>query len=246
MLPHRLPALTAALVLALSHTQASSAAAQTASVGTDPNAAERAALITRLAALRDDFVAETRSQTDSCAIAPPAIKIMVIPSYGNYDSKSNVIQTESWWLLSPREKGFMFRLAGPGADEAAAQRVYERGAHQWVFIHELGHWWQACTSANKRHTRYDREYDANRIAAAYWREHDPAVGQFLMTVFRNVASSPSPVPAGQSAIAYFNANYDKLLPTPAYSWYQATMNVAVSAESPAPSLAQALHDSALR
>ena len=136
--------------------------------------------------------------------------MVVTPSYGNDDAGANAVQTEAWWLLSPREKGFMRQLAGPAPDDAGAKRVFETGAHRWVFIHELGHCWQACTGAKAHRTRYQLEYDANRIAAAYWHERDPEIVQYLQRIFRSVAASPSPVPAGQTAADYFNENYDQL------------------------------------
>lgn len=81
------------------------------------------------------------------------------------------------------------------------------------------------------------EYGANRIALAYWREQDPGFATFISDFFKKLlASTPSPVPAGEQVEPYFNANYQKLGPSPAYPWFQARMIVTATEESPAPSL----------
>ncbi len=41
-------------------------------------------------------------------------------------------------------------------------------------------------------------------------------------------------------IPYFNANYQKLGPTPAYRWYQSKMNVAADDQRPMPTFKQIL------
>ncbi len=53
------------------------------------------------------------------------------------------LKTSAWELLSDEEKSGFFRMPGPGATEEAARADFEIGAHHWVFVHELGHWWQA-------------------------------------------------------------------------------------------------------
>jgi hypothetical protein len=54
--------------------------------------------------------------------------------------------------------------------------------------------------------------------------------------------APNPVPAGQDTTAYFNDNYEKLGPTPAYIWFQMQMCVKVFAETPAPTFLQTLRE----
>ena len=85
------------------------------------------------------------------------------------------------------------------------------------------------------------EYGANRIAAAYWRLKDPA---FMQRTEEKMAllspTMPSPMPEGQAKEAFFNENYQKLAPTPAYIWFQYGMVLDVQAERPLPSLLQTL------
>lgn len=194
----------------------------------------------RLNTLRDAFVQKTLAAGFTCPIAPPTIVLIEVASYGNYDPATNQLQTPAWQQLQPEERDFFLHLAGPGADEKAAQDFFESGTHRWVFIHEMGHWWQKCIASNAGRTPYQVEYDANRIAAAYWREIDPSLMVTLDGAFHHVLESSNPVPAGQSPEAYFNANYDKLGLSPDYGWFQARMVTSVNAEKPAPSFAQSL------
>lgn len=195
------------------------------------------------------FVKATTASGLTCAIAPPKLVIEDVPSYGSYDPDTNALRSSLWELLQPKERGIFFRMAaaaqgpGPEPDEAAARREFETGVHHWVFVHELGHWWQACRKVNDGRKPYAFEYEADRIAAAYWREHDPAVAHHMDEGFQViVAHSPNPVPPGQETAKYFNDNYEKLGPTPAYIWFQSQMCVTAFAEKPAPSFLQTLHE----
>jgi hypothetical protein len=138
-----------------------------------------------------------------------------------------------------RPEEVFFHLAGLDADENAAHRVFEHGTYGWVFVHELGHWWQACIGSAENKTHYRREYDANRIAAAYWRGHDPPMLQGWTAGFsRILAGAPNPVPAGQTPEEYFN--YLGLTHSADYTWFQARLVTDVSAENPPPTFAVVL------
>jgi hypothetical protein len=215
---------------------------------TEPDPAVSAATMQKLTALRDNFAQKAKSDSPACTLAPPTIEIKDTPSFGNYVPETNTLEISAWWLLTPERRAFFRELAGKDADEDAARRVFENGTHRWVFIHELGHWWQACTGFLNSAKHYQVEYDANRIAAAYWRENDPGLMQGLASGFEHMLSSkPSPVPTGQPLEDYFNANYDSLGLRPDYVWFQARMVSDVNAEKPAPSFADALmHSQPLR
>ena len=117
---------------------------------------------------------------------------------------------------------------------------FDKGAHGWIFIHELGHWWQACRNVNSKSGPYQVEYGADRISPAYWREVDPAIVATMMPIFQSVVDhAPNPVPVGEDVEAYFNKHYQELGPSPAYPWFQSRMNIAAYEESqrpPSPSL----------
>jgi hypothetical protein len=202
---------------------------------------ERDATLAKATAVRDAFVARIHANGFSCPIPIPAILVEDVPSFGQYDEKTNVIRTSDWTLLNPRERAFFFQLAGPGAKEAEVRTTFDRGAHGWIFIHELGHWWQACQNVTSNSGPYQVEFGADRISLAYWREVDPSVVDTMMPIFRGVLDhSPNPVPAGEDVEAYFNKHYQELGPGPAYPWFQSRMNVAAYDEKPYPTFIQAL------
>jgi hypothetical protein len=213
--------------------------AQSASSGTH-NAAV-ATTLAKATAVREAFVAHIHADGFSCPIPAPTILVEDVPSFGQYDNKTNVIRTSDWTLLNPQERAFFFQLAGPGAKETDVRTTFDKATHGWIFIHELGHWWQACRNVNSNSGPYQVEFGADRISLAYWREVDPSVVDTMMPIFRSVfGHSPNPVPAGEDVETYFNKHYQELGPSPAYPWFQSRMNVAAYEEKPAPTFAQAL------
>jgi len=210
-------------------------------ISPEAQAADSAAVRAKVTALRDTFVARIYSTGLTCPNSPPKIVMDDVPSFGSYDNEDNTLRTADWYALVPEEREVFFRLAGPNSDEKAARDFFEVAAHKWIFIHELGHWWQNCQKQMDGPPPYSVEYGANRIAAAYWREVDPALAQKMADLFTGIYEhSPSPVPAGQSLEPYFNTHYQELGPTPAYRWYQSQMNAAVFAEKPALTFNEAL------
>ncbi len=215
------------------------AAAQ--SPGAQSGVGERATTLARVTALRDRFVAQLKMDGFTCPIAPPKILVEDVPSMGQYDDETNTLRTADWTLLNPGEKAFMRQLAGPDASEAEMRVVFEKAAHQWIFMHELGHWWQACRGFTLTHSHYAVESGANRMALAYWRENDPSVVTLMMRLFHQVLDhTPSPVPAGESVETFFDKNYETLGPSPSYPWFQSQMNVTLEGEMPVPSLKKVL------
>jgi hypothetical protein len=202
---------------------------------------ERAATLAKTTAVRDNFVARIHANGFNCPIPVPTILVEDVPSFGQYDDKTNIIRTSDWTLLNPQERAFFFQLAGPGAKEADVRAKFEQGAHGWIFIHELGHWWQACRNVSFNRDHYQVEFGADRISLAYWREVDPSVVGAMIPIFQNVlANAPNPVPAGEKVEAYFDKHYQELGPSPAYPWFQSRMNVSAYEEKPAPTFAQSL------
>jgi hypothetical protein len=189
-------------------------------------------------------VKATVSAGMSCPIAPPKIVVKDVPSYGNYDSATNTLTTSAWEQLTDEEKSGFFQMLGPGTTEDAARAEFEMGAHSWVFVHELGHWWQACRNVPETGSGYAIESGADRVAAAYWREHDASIIAHQRGVFEFIQSHvPRPVPAGQSVEAYFDAHYpDKFGSVREYIWFQARMCLAMFDEKPSPTFAQSLKE----
>jgi len=143
---------------------------------------------TQMTSLRDEFVKAAVKAGFTCPIAPPTILVVDVPSFGNYDPESNTLKTPAWEQLTDGERGRFYRLLGPGTSEAAARAEFETGAHHWVFVHEMGHWWQACRGLVNADKHYAVEFGANRIATAYWQERDPQVVAHQRAVFEGLLS----------------------------------------------------------
>ena len=212
--------------------------AQTQTTG--PSTGDLGITQTEAAALRDAFVTRLRNAGFTCSLQVPAIVVEDVPSFGQYRPETNTVRTSNWNLLSQPEKAMFVQLAGPGKQESDARHLFDV-AHQWIFIHELGHWWQACSGGNAAKSHYQVEYGANRIALSYWREVNPQVAETMKPVFQAVVDhAPSPVPPDQSVEDYFNANYETLGPSPRYPWFMSRMNLAAVDVMPGPTFAAAL------
>src|SRR5580692_2285446 len=99
-----------------------------------------AALIRELGELRDAFV--KRIDEEGYRPCPrPRIELGAVPAGGRYQPQRNLIIITPWSQLSAAQQQ---GLAGviPGAGPEAARAVYESGTYRWVFVQELGHWWQ--------------------------------------------------------------------------------------------------------
>jgi hypothetical protein len=123
-----------------------------------------------------------------------------------------------------------------------ARKEFEDGVHHWVIVHELGHWFQACRGITEKTAKpYAIEFGADRIAAAYWNEHDAGVIAHQRPVFEGILHNfPNPVPEGAKVEQYFSAHYQELGPTPGYLWFQSRMCLTAFDEKPTPSLKRAL------
>lgn len=208
---------------------------------TESHSAEQAVTLVKATAVRDAFIARIRADGFSCPIPVPTILVEDIPSFGQYDEKTNIIRTSDWALLNSGEKAFIARLAPPGASEEKIRITFERVAHGWIFIHELGHWWQACRNVSFNASHYQVEYGADVISLAYWREVDPSIVDTMIPLCRSVlANAPNPVPPGEDVEPYFDKHYQELGPSPAYPWFQSRMNTTAYDEKPALTFAQSL------
>ena len=198
--------------------------------------------LSRLQALRDSFVRRAIATGFKCTLPPPKILIDKVVSFGGYDRAKNTLTIVEWDQLPKDQKAFFGMLAGKGATSDLVRQTFETVIHKYVFVHELGHWTQACRKWRAWNNHYATEQDANRVSTAYWREVDSTVLTVMSQSFaRFTEGMPSPVPAGNDEKKFFNDNYGKLVPTPGFIWYQANMVAIAYKESPAPTLKQMLH-----
>jgi hypothetical protein len=196
----------------------------------------------KMTALRDSFVQSVKDAGFTCPIAVPPVLVEDVPSFGSYDPETNTLRTSAWSLLKPEESQMFYHFMGPNATEAVARNEFEDGVHHWVIVHELGHWFQACRGITEKTAKpYAIEFGADRIAAAYWNEHDPGVIAHQRRVFEAILHNfPNPVPEGASVEPYFNDHYQELGPTPGYLWFHSRMCLTAFDEKPATSFKKAL------
>ncbi|MBS0378370.1 MAG: hypothetical protein JSS29_07790 [Proteobacteria bacterium] len=171
---------------------------------------------------------------------PPRITLADTPSFGNYRPESNEIVVASWQTLTSEERQDFAQMAKEIGGRATAVSVFEGGTYRWVFMHELGHWWQACVKQT-RPSSYEEENGANRIALAFWREQDPHFAAGIVHGFEAlVRAVPSPVPAGSTPQQYLDAHFTELAKGDTYTWFQAESIASLAHEEPPPSLHKAL------
>jgi hypothetical protein len=170
----------------------------------------------------------------------PSITLHDTPSFGNYLPEKNEIVLASWASLSKEERDEFAQMAAQIGGRATAVSVFEGGTYRWVFVHELGHWWQSCRQ-QVRPNSFEEENGANRIALAFWRRQDPRFAEGIVHGFEALIHDfPSPVPEGQTLQEYVDANFETVAKGDTYTWFQASSIAALAAEDPRPSFHKAL------
>jgi hypothetical protein len=181
-----------------------------AAAASEANASSNNTVMVQLMTLRDSFVNQIKTEGFQPSLPAPRIILDNPPSYGNYEDAGNILHIAIWTALKPEQQARFSRLALIMGGEQTGEQAFEESVHQWVFIHELSHWWQAC-QRKPGENHYSVEYGANRIAASYWQLKDPA---FMDRTAKRMAmvwpTMPNPVPEGQAEEKYFNENYEKL------------------------------------
>lgn len=197
-----------------------------------------AAIVNRLTRLRDEFVQLVREEGFK-PCAAPAIELGDPPAFGRYDARRNTVVIGQWSKLTAQEREGFEDNARRSGGEAAARTVFENGTYRWVFVRELAHWWQSCRHQRRPGT-YAEETGTIRIALTFWHLRDPSYASGIVRGFRGLlASSPSPVPAGQTPQQYFDANFARIVNTDAYTWLQGQI-VTDLVQQPPPKLHDAL------
>jgi hypothetical protein len=89
------------------------------------SAKQQAAKLMRVSAIRDDFIKRVRSTGQTCALGAPAMLVHDVASFGAYDEAATRLQLRIGQCLVPVRRRSSFQTAGAGADETAAQSVFE-------------------------------------------------------------------------------------------------------------------------
>ena len=196
-------------------------------------------VMARLTALTDDFTGKIKAMGYTPRLKIPEIVLDNPRSFGNYDDDKNILHTCDWQTLPADGCAVFENFAKNIGNGMTGEKFFRVSVYQWIFIHELSHWWRLCR--HQTADPYENEKGANRIASAYWNDRDPAFYKFMLSVFQGVVGhSPSPVPAGQAKEKYLDDNYQKLPGGAAYTWYQSIMIVEVSKEKPFETFKQAI------
>ncbi len=197
------------------------------------------AVVARLTRERDAFI--SRADQEGYRVCPaPRIELSDPGSFGRFDPESNAVVVATWSRLTAEQRQRFASLAEHTGGRHSAQSMFEDGTYGWVFVHELGHWWQGCRQLTRAHS-YGEEAGANRIALAFWRMQDPALAARMLETFSYLrAGIPSPVPAGLPKQQYLDDHYLSIAQSRDYTWYQADMVLELATESPRPSFHKAL------
>ena len=207
--------------------------AAAADSGADP------AVVRRLTRERDAFIRRA-DQEGYRVCRPPKIELSDPVAFGRFDPDSNTVVMATWSRLTAEQRQRFASLAEHTGARHSAQAMFEDGTYGWVFVHELGHWWQSCRQLTRPHS-YGEEAGANRIALAFFRTLDPALAARMLDTFRYLQGAiPSPVPAGLPKEQYLDDHFLSIAQTRGYTWCQADMVLELAAESPRPSFHKAL------
>ena len=185
----------------------------------------------------------------------PAPKVMLDAGMqiSYFSFADNMAHETEFAALPEPMQGLWNQWASYTKDQPNGKALFDDMFHRFFFVHELGHGItghviaglpaseMAVVSKNEASNKWASETTANRIAVAWYREHDPEYLKKLVDDFRAIeAKLPNPVPAGQDKKTFFTENYTQLGRDPlAYGWYQLQMVIVVYDE-PAQSFQQVL------
>lgn len=170
----------------------------------------------------------------------PTIRIANAPGATLYDPASRAVVLVPYEVLPPARRAAMDRFAAIGTLGLSGREQYSEIFHNLLVAHELGHWLQEV--AQRPLSRWQAEYEANRIMVAFWREY-PSPIQAASTEERLanfVAQAPntaSPMPdgVGIGVEEYFNTHVTEIENNPlAYAGFQKLMVRYAIAEKPVP------------
>ena len=199
--------------------------------------------------------AASTSQAQTLTFAPPKIMLDAGMRISVFSAGDQTVHTAQFTDLPAPMQGIWKQWSSYTSDEPNGKALFDDMFHRFFFVHELGHWMDCQVIAglpdsemrvvtkNEAANKWESEITPNRIAVAWYREHDPQHLAKLVSDYRQILSHlPNPVLAGMDKKTYFTDNYQKLGTDPmAYGWYQLQMGLVVYDE-PARSFQQVLDD----
>jgi len=183
--------------------------------------------------IRDRFVAEARKCGAELPFEP---HVVVDPNASidvRYSLDDRTIHFTDWNNLDQNSQGAITAWAAKGTLGLSPEDMYREMFNSFIAPHELGHYLQQISGRWGSLTPWDAELEANRIGMAFWVLQPGDEGNVearVANITRFLDDIPSPVPADQDPISFFNANYgafsagkDGPLNPMSYSWFQAEM-----------------------
>ncbi len=189
------------------------------------------------------------------AFPPPKIMLDAGMRISLFTYGDGTVHEAQFTDLPPQMQDLWKQWASYTSDQPDGKALFDDMFHRFFFVHEMGHWMasqviaglpgseMSIVAKNEASNKWAREIAANRIATAWYREHDPQYLAKLVADFRTIQSRlPDPVPAGIDKKTYFTDNYQKLGIDPlAYGWYQLQMVIEVY-DQPAQTFQQVMDD----
>ncbi len=189
------------------------------------------------------------------AFTPPKIMLDAGMRISLFSYGDRIVHEARFSDLPPQMQDLWTQWASYTTDQPDGKALFDDMFHRFFFVHEMGHWMASQVIAglpdsemtivakNEANNKWAREIAANRIATAWYREHDPQYLAKLVADFRQIQSRlPNPVPAGIDKKTYFTDNYQELGTDPlAYGWYQLQMVIEVY-DQPARTFQQVLDE----
>lgn len=173
----------------------------------------------------------------------PAVELATSPGATRYDPRKRAVVIVPYDVIDPGTRAAMERFAALGTLGLSGRQQYVEIFNNLLVAHELGHWIQEIS--RRPLTRWQAEYEANRMMVAFWRDHPAGAPteRRLANFVAQRAPAPDLVPKGTEAAEadYFNANIIGLEADPArYSLFQKKMVRLAMLESPIPSFCQSI------
>ena len=184
----------------------------------------------------------------ACGYSPPfkpEIDVSRSPEPVHYDHARRAVVLTSYDLLEPARREAMERFAKAGTLGLSGRDQYVEVFNNLLVAHELGHWIQE--SIGRSLTRWEAEFEANRMMVAFWRDH-PAVDPAPSTEDRlnNFVAQPPQMLAitrdlRPSPEVYFNEHVAEIEAQPVqYAAFQKLMVRLAISESPRPTFSQTI------
>ena len=183
--------------------------------------------------IRDRFVAAAR---DCGATLPFVPAVVVDPTKSidvHYSYDDRTVHFTEWANLDADSRAAITAWAAKGTFGLSPEGMYREMFDSFIAPHELGHYLQDVAKRWKGMSGWAAELEANRIGIAFWSLQPGPEGKVearVENITRFLDDVPSPVPAGDTAEAFFNRNYAAFsrgeegpLNAMNYSWFQAQM-----------------------